>query len=483
MRNMAKNNELNPEWVMTNIKTKKIEFIDLQFTDLPGKLHHVTVPASNLTIDDFIEGVPHLDGSSIRGFAEIHESDMLIKPDPKTLAILPWIPEESKTARLLCDIYKGFGEGRLNKDPRFIAQIAENILKKEGYDVSYWGPEVEFFVFDSVTSDTLAPYQRQGYEIKSREAAWNSEATGYPIRFKEGYLPTPPQDTLMNYRSECVQVLDRFFDIACEAHHHEVATAGQCEIDLKYDSLNKMADNVTTYKYVVKNIAYNQGMIATMMPKPIFGDNGSGMHISTSIWKKGKNLFYDGEDEHAEISQLARYFGGGLIEHAQSLVAITNPIPNSYKRLVPGYEAPVYIAWSRRNRSAAIRVPAYRKGKKAANQKRIEFRPPDPAANPYLSFAAVLAAGLDGIKKKIDMGDPVDENIYKLSKREREQKGIKELPTNLKEASEALSSDNKYLKQIFPNEVIEYLINNAYNEHNEISMRPHPYEFYRYLDV
>ena len=338
-------------------------------------------------------------------------------------------------------------------------------------------------MFDSVTTDTLAPYQRQGYEIKSREAAWNAEATGYPIRFKEGYFPTPPQDTLMDYRSECVQILDKFFNITCDAHHHEVATAGQCEIDLKYDSLNKMADNVTTYKYVDKNIAYNQGMIATMMPKPIFGDNGSGMHISASIWKKGKNLFYDSEDKHSEISQLARYFGGGLMEHAQSLVAITNPIPNSYKRLVPGYEAPVYIAWSRRNRSAAVRVPAYRKGKKSANQKRIEFRPPDPAANPYLSFAAVLAAGLDGIKKKIDMGDPVDENIYKLSKRERQQKGIKELPTNLKEASEALDSDNKYLKQIFPNEVIEYLINNAYNEHNEISMRPHPHEFYRYLDI
>jgi glutamine synthetase len=471
-----------PEEILDLIKKENIKFIDLHFTDVPGKLQHTTISADFLEVESFAEGIPKLDGSSIRGYVEIHESDMVLKPDPSTFAIIPWMPENLKTARMFCDVYWGFGLGRFSRDPRGVAQKAEQVLKEAGYDVSYWGPEVEFFVFDKVNWDVLSAYKGQSYSIESKEAIWNVEGNSYPIRFKEGYFPAPPQDTFMEFRCECARVLTEYFGVVCDVHHHEVAGAGQGEINFYRDSLTNTGDSVMTLKYVVRNLAYQHGKLATFMPKPIFMDNASGMHVHVSLWKDGKNAFYDPDDPHAEISQLARYFGGGLLEHARSLAAIVAPTTNSYRRLVPGYEAPVYIAWSRRNRSACLRVPVYHKGPKASKQKRLEFRPPDPSCNPYLCFAAILAAGLDGIKKKIDIGDPVDEDIYKLTPERRRQLGIKELPGSLKEAVECLQSDQEYLKPIFSQDLIDKIIELETNEHNEVNLRPHPYEFYLYFD-
>lgn len=471
--------------VLELLNSDGIKFVDLQFTGLTGKFYHVTVPKREINEEAFSEGLSKLDGSSIKGFAEVQDSDMLLKPDPNTYAVIPWSSEELKTARLICNIYWGFSRGRLEKDPRYIAQRAEEFLKSEGFTTSYWGPEVEFFVFKKAEWDVLDSYRGQSYYLMSDEAPWNTEVqVSYPIRFKDGYFSTPPQDTLMEFRCKCVKILEEYFGIFSDAHHHEVATAGQCEIIMYRDSLTNMADNVMTYKFVIKNVAKMMGLIATFMPKPIFGDNASGMHVNVSLWKGEGNVFYDPSDSYAELSQIGRYFIGGLMDHARSLAAITNPTTNSYKRLVPGYEAPVYIAWSRANRSACIRVPAYyKKGLKASISKRIEYRPPDPSSNPYLCFAAILAAGLDGIKKKIDPGDPIDENIYLLSPERRRALGIKELPGSLKEAIEELLSDMEYLKPIFTSEILEKHIEIVRENHIQVSIRPHPYEFFLYFDA
>jgi len=287
----------------------------------------------------------------------------------------------------------------------------------------------------------------------------------------------------MDLRNEVVKLLEQNFGILCDAHHHEVSTAGQGEINMRYDSLTNMADNVQTFKYVLKNVAHQKGKVATFMPKPIFMDNASGMHVHQSLWRDGKNTFYDPDDKHAELSQIGRYYGGGLMEHSRALSCIIAPTTNSYKRLVPGFEAPVYIAWSRRNRSANVRVPVYEKGSASSAAKRLEFRCPDPSANPYLAFPAMLAAGLDGIKKKVDIGNPVDENIYLLSPERRRELGIKELPKDLGEAADELESDQEFLKPFLGSDVIEIMIENARAQHLEVSMRPHPHEFYMYFDV
>jgi len=472
--------------VISKMQEEKVKFVDLQFADVPGRLQHVTVPVESLDDDAFKDGVPKLDGSSIRGFTDIHESDMILLPDPVTYGTLPWSPDPLKTGRMICDVSRGFGMGRFVRDPRWIAQRAEEEAKNQGYDTTYWGPEIEFFVFDKVSWDVATPYKTQSYTIESREAAWNPGVganNSPPIRFKEGYFPAAPQDSLQDFRSECVSVLGNNFGIINDAHHHEVATAGQCEIDMRYDTLTNMGDAAMTYKYVIKNVAAKNGMVATMMPKPIFLDNASGMHVHVSLWKDGTNLMFDEKDGYAELSQLGRYFGGGLIEHARSLAAITNPTTNSYRRLVPGFEAPVYIAWSRQNRSANIRIPVNMKGVKYSSRKRLEYRTPDTAANPYLCFAAILSAGLDGIKKKSEIGDPVDEDIYKLSPDRRRSLGIKELPGSLKEALDCLSSDHEFLMPIFTQEIIDSIIENGMKEFGEISRRPHPYEFYLYFDI
>jgi glutamine synthetase len=472
--------------VMTKLQEEKVKFVDLQFTDLPGRLQHVTVPMESLDDDAFTDGVPKLDGSSIRGFTEIYESDMLLIPDPVTYGTTPWSPDPVKTGRMICDVAKGFGMGRFGRDPRYIAQRAEEEAKKAGFDTTYWGPELEFFVFDKVSWDVSTPSAGQGYHIESREAAWNNGVganNSPPIRFKEGYFPAAPQDSLQDFRSECVTILKDSFGIINDAHHHEVATAGQCEIDMRFDTLTYMGDSAMTYKYVVKNVAAKHGMVATFMPKPIFLDNASGMHVHVSLWNKGINMMFDESDQYAELSQLGRYFGGGLVNHARALAAITNPSTNSYRRLVPGFEAPVYIAWSRQNRSANIRIPVNVKGAKYSTRKRMEYRTPDPSANPYLVMSAMLAAGLDGIKKKSDIGNPVDENIYRLTPDRRKALGVKELPKSLNEPLDALESDHEFLSPIFSNEVIDAIMENGRNEYSEVTRRPHPYEYYLYFDI
>jgi glutamine synthetase len=473
--------------VIEKIAQDNVRFVDLQFADIQGRLQHVTIPSESVEQEIFKDGVPKLDGSSIRGFTGIHESDMLLTPDPSTYGVLPWSPENVKTARMISDVSWGYGMGRFPKDPRYVAQRAEQQAKSLGYDTTYWGPEIEFFVFDKVAWSVSTPYAEQSYRIESREAAWNNGVSSLsnspPIRFKEGYYPASPQDSLQDYRSECVSVLQGNFGIMCDAHHHEVATAGQCEIDMRFDTLTNIADSAVTYKYVAKNIAAKRGMVATLMPKPVFLDNASGMHVHVSLWKGSTNLMYDANDSYAELSQIGRYFGGGLMAHARSLAAITNPTTNSYRRLVPGFEAPVYIAWSRRNRSANIRIPVNLKGSKHSGRKRIEYRTPDTASNPYLCFSAMLSAGLDGIKKSIDIGDPVDEDIYKLSPERRRELGIKELPVSLKEAIESLQSDREFLKPIFSEEILDAIIENGMKEFEEVNRRPHPYEFYLYFDM
>ena len=471
----------SPDEVFSKIQHDEIKFIDLQFTGLTGRFHHTTISADTFTAQQMRDGLPKLDGSSIVGFTSINDSDLVLKPDPNTYAQIPWLVEQ-KTSRLLCDVYWGMGRGRLDRDPRGIAQKAEKYLTTQGFDYSAWGPEVEFFVFDKVHWDVLTPYKGQSYSIESVESPWSEEGTGYPMGLQEGYYPSTPSDTLTPFRNECVDILNTHFGVLCDNHHHEVATAGQCEIDIRYDYLTNAADATQSYKFVIRNVAKNRGKVATLMPKPISMDSGSGMHTNVSLWNGKKNEFYDQDDE-VELSQTGRYFCGGILQHSKALCAFANPTTNSYHRLVPGYEAPVYIAWSGRNRSAIVRVPLHFKGPEYAFLKRLEFRAPDPSSNPYLVFSSVLAAGLDGIKKKMDPGDEVQEDIYKMTKSERTKRGIGVLPANLGEALDALESDRKFLTPIFSNQVTDKIIELERRDQREISIRPHPHEFYLYFDV
>ncbi len=470
----------NPAEVLDMVEKQGVRFVDLQFTDVPGRLRHVSIPSEMMHEKMFSEGVAKLDGSSVRGFVEIHESDMLLVPDPSTYGVIPWIEDSLKTARLICDVRSGYGAGRFSRDPRHVAQTAEAKIREAGFTDSLWGPEVEFFVFDSATWEANDPFG-SGFRITSRESANEARGTNFPIRFKDGYYPAQPVDTMSDYRGTCVIHLREGFGVLCNAHHHEVATAGQCEIDMYRDELVTMADSTMTYKFVTKNVASKMGLIASTMPKPIFGDNAVGMHIHSSLWKSGKNAFFDPNDAYAEISQAARYYVGGIMEHSRALCAIVDPTTNSYHRLVPGYEAPVYIAWSKMNRSANVRIPAYEKGSEGA--KRVEFRTPDPSCNPYLAFAAVTAAGLDGMKKKTDPGDPVDEDIYKLTAEKRREMKVGELPGSLKEAVESLQSDSAFLDGIFPKDLVDIMMELEMDAYRAVSARPHPYEFYLYFDL
>ncbi|MDG6909277.1 MAG: type I glutamate--ammonia ligase [Nitrososphaerota archaeon] len=465
--------------VLDRLYKEKVKFVDLQFTDVPGRLRHVSIPAEMMAEKMFSEGVAKLDGSSVKGFVEINESDMMLVPDPSTFGVFPWMEESIKTGRLICDVRSGYGAGRFSRDPRRVAQRAEETIRQAGFTDSLWGPEVEFFVFDSATWQVNDPFSA-GFKISSREAANEARGTNFPIRFKDGYYPAQPVDTLSDYRSACVNDLREGFGIFSNAHHHEVATAGQCEIDIYRDELVTMADSVMTYKFVIKNVASRMGMIATTMPKPIFGDNAVGMHTHASLWKGGRNAFFDPDEPYAELSQTARYYIGGIMEHSRALCAIVDPTTNSYHRLVPGYEAPVYIAWSKMNRSANVRIPAYEKGSEGA--KRVEFRTPDPSCNPYLAFAAITAAGLDGIRKKTDPGNPVDQDIYKLTPEKRRELQVGELPGSLKEAVESLESDSGFLDPIFPKDLIETMAELEMEAYRSVSARPHPYEFYLYFD-
>ncbi|MFH1407377.1 MAG: type I glutamate--ammonia ligase, partial [Candidatus Omnitrophota bacterium] len=402
------------------VKENNIQIIDLKFNDLPGLWQHFSIPAAELTeMDDitrsiWVDGVG-FDGSSIRGFQKIQESDMIMMPDPKTAVVDPVC--EAPTLSLICDIYDPITRKPYTRDPRFIAKKAENYLKTSGIaDKIFFGPEAEFFLFNNIRFDQT---ENTGYYfIDSDEGDWNtgrveSPNLGYKIRFKEGYFPVPPHDSLQDLRTEIILKMIKA-GINVEVHHHEVATAGQCEIDMKFDTLMKMADKLLLYKYIIKNIAKKHNMVATFMPKPLFADNGSGMHCHQSLWKGGSNIFYD-KKGYALLSQAAKYYIGGLLKHASSLMAFCAPTTNSYKRLVPGYEAPVNLVYSARNRSAAVRIPMYSDNPKS---KRIEFRPPDPSCNPYIAFSAMLMAGLDGIKNKINPGEPFDKDLFELEEEE-----------------------------------------------------------------
>jgi len=469
-----------PSQVLELLKNEGVKFVDLQFTDVPGRFRHVSMPTEMVGEEMFTDGVGKLDGSSVKGFVDIHESDMLLVPDASTYGTIPWVEDSIKTARLICDVRSGYGGGKFSRDPRHVARTAEEKIRAAGFTDSLWGPEVEFFVFDGATWEANNPFA-SGFSITSREAANETRGTNFPIRFKDGYYPAPPVDSLSDYRAVCVNYLRDGFGVLSNAHHHEVATAGQCEIDVYRDELVTMADGTMTYKFVTKNVASKMGMIATTMPKPIFGDNAVGMHVHSSFWKGNRNAFYDPRDSYAQLSETARYYVGGIMDHSRALCAIVDPTTNSYHRLVPGYEAPVYIAWSKMNRSANVRIPAYEKGSEGA--KRVEFRTPDPSCNPYLAFAAITAAGLDGIRKKSDPGDPVDEDIYKLTPEKRRDLKIGELPGSLKEAVECLESDSGFLGGIFPGDLVEVMVQLEMEAYRAVAARPHPYEFYMYFDL
>jgi glutamine synthetase len=458
-----------------------VEFIDLRFADLPGQVQHFTIPASQLDIDAFDEGFG-FDGSSIRGFQEIQESDMILKPDPDTALIDPFM--ERKTLLLYCFVHDPISHEPYSRDPRYVAKKAEQYLIGTGLaDLSYWGPEAEFYIFDSAR---FAQNQYSAfYEVDSIEGAWNTGAKedgknlAYKPRYKEGYFPVPPTDHFQDLRSEMSAVLAAA-GIEVEVHHHEVGTAGQAEIDIRYTTLLRQADNVTLFKYIVKNVAWQYGKTVTFMPKPIFEDNGSGMHCHQSLWKDGVPLFYD-ETGYAGLSDMARWYIGGLLKHARAVLAFAAPTTNSYRRLVPGYEAPVNLVYSQRNRSAAIRIPLY--SQKPA-LKRLEFRCPDPAANAYLAFSAMLMAGLDGIENQIEPPPPVDKDIYDLPP--EELKNLPSVPGSLEEALDALEADHDFLLKgdVFTSDLIQaWLDYKRGSEVDAIRLRPHPYEFYLYYDI
>jgi glutamine synthetase len=467
------------------IKAHNIKMVDLKFIDVPGMWQHTTVPADQMDEGALDAGIG-FDGSSIRGFQSIHESDMILKPDFDTAHVDSF--RSIPTLSMICDIFDPVAQGTYDKDPRNIAKRAEAYLQKSGIgDVAYFGPEAEFFIFDNVVYENSG--NRSGYEVDSVEAHWNSGNTdgqnlGYSIRPKEGYYPVSPSDTYTDLRSEISLVL-KDWGIDVEMQHHEVATGGQAEIDFRFDSLLKTADNLMTFKYVVKNVCKMHGKTATFMPKPVFGDNGSGMHVHQSIWKGGKPLFFDAKG-YGEASQMMLYYIGGLLTHIDSLLAFCAPSTISYKRLVPHYEAPVNVAFSARNRSAAIRIPMFFQGNPKA--KRLEFRPPDPSCNPYLAFAALLCAGIDGIKNKIDPVKagfgPLDKNIYDLEPEEAAK--IRSVPGSLRESLAALKKDHDYLttggvfSKLFIEEWIEYKME---REVKPVEIRPHPYEFFLYYDI
>ena len=470
-----------PAEVLAMVADGDFEFVDLRFIDLPGQVQHFTIPASELNEDGFDEGYG-FDGSSIRGFQEIQESDMILIPDAKTAFADPFA--QHSTLAIYCFVYDPITGQPYDKDPRYVAKKAEAYLAGTGIaDTSYWGPEAEFYIFDS------ARFQQNEfsafYEVDSIEGAWNSGADepggnlAYKPRYKEGYFPLPPTDHYQDLRSEMTRVLGEL-GIEVEVHHHEVGTAGQGEIDIRYDTLLKQADAVTVFKYVVKMVGWQANKTVTFMPKPIFMDNGSGMHTHQSLWKDGVPLFY-AEEGYAGLSDMARHYIGGLLKHASAILAFAAPTTNSYRRLVPGYEAPVNLVYSQRNRSAAVRIPLYSK-KPAA--KRLEFRCPDPAANAYLAFSAMLLAGLDGVQNRIEPPDPMDKDIYDLPPEELAQ--VPSVPASLEEALDALASDHEFLLvgDVFTDDLIRSWI--SYKRDNEVDamrLRPHPYEFYMYYDV
>jgi glutamine synthetase len=470
---------MTPKEVLEFAKKNKAKVVDLRFLDFPGLWQHFTVPMSELKESSFEDGFG-FDGSSIRGWQEIHHSDMLVVPDATTAKMSPFF--KAPTLVLIGNIVDPVTREQYTRDPRFIAQKAEAYLKNTGVgDTAYFGPEAEFFIFDDIrfASETNHAF----YAIDSIEGIWNSGREecpnlGYKPRHKEGYFPVPPMDKFQDIRTEMLLTLEQLgIDVECQ--HHEVATAGQAEIDMVFKPLLQMGDQLMWYKYVLKNVANKYGHTLTFMPKPLFDDNGTGMHTHTSIWKEGKPLFAG--DKYAGLSDIALWAIGGLLKHGPAICAFTNPITNSYKRLVPGFEAPVNLAYSSRNRSAAVRIPMYSPSPKA---KRLEFRPPDPSCNGYMAFSAMLMAMLDGIDNTMDPGDPLDKDIYDLPPEELAK--VPSTPGSLEEALENLKNDHEFLLKgdVFTKDVIDMWINyKIENEINPVRLRPHPHEFFLYFDI
>jgi glutamine synthetase len=467
-----------PKSVLESARKSGAKMVDIKFVDTFGTWQHFSMPIAELTEESFVEGLG-FDGSSIRGWKSIEASDMLAMPDPDTAFIDPYCAVP--TLSLTCTIAETGTREAYTRDPRGIAQRAEKYLVSTGIaDQAFFGPEAEFFIFDNVQFDSKS--NGTFYSVDSEEGVWNTGRDempnlGYKIRHKEGYFPVAPADTQQDIRTEMVLTMEQL-GLKIERQHHEVATAGQAEIDYRFTTLVNAADAMMVYKYVVKNTAKKHGKTACFMPKPLFGDNGSGMHTHQSLWKKGKPLFAG--KEYGGLSQMALYYIGGLLKHARALCAICNPTTNSYKRLVPGYEAPVNLAYSARNRSAAVRIPTYSESPKA---KRVEYRPPDPAANPYLAFAALLMAGLDGIQNKIEPGEPLDKNIYELPP--EELKKVPNVAGSLSEALDLLEKDNAWLLKgdVFTEDFLDMWVSTKRKEHDAIRLRPHPYEFFLYYDV
>jgi glutamine synthetase len=470
---------MTPQEVVKFAEENGALMVDFKFMDFIGSWQHFSVPISEFEEDIFEEGLG-FDGSSIRGWQPIHASDMIILPDCTTAVMDPFtaIP----TLSLICNIFDPITKEGYSRDPRNIAKKAESYLKASGIgDTAYFGPEAEFFIFDDVRYDSSS--NQSFYAVDSSEGAWNTGREefpnlGYKPRHKEGYFPVSPTDSQNDLRNEMVMELQNV-GIRIECQHHEVATGGQAEIDMRFASMLDMADKLQWFKYVTKNVALRNGKTVTFMPKPLYGDNGSGMHTHVSIWKDGTNLFAG--DKYGGLSQMALWYIGGIIKHARSLCALTNPTTNSYKRLVPGFEAPVNMCYSSRNRSAALRIPMFSTNPKS---KRVEFRTPDPSCNGYLAFAAILMAGLDGIENKIDPGQPLDKDIYGLAP--EELAGIPSAPGSLEEALIALQEDHEYLLKgdVFTADVIEKWIEyKTEAEVNAVRMRPVPMEFTLYYDI
>ena len=470
----------SPADVIRKARDAGVQVVDVRFTDLPGTWQHFSIPLMELDEEKFEDGLG-FDGSSIRGFQAINESDMLLMMDPATAFVDPCL--KVPTLAIVCDIKDPITGERYSRDPRFIAQKAEqHLIESRIATTSYWGPEAEFYVFNSVRFDQNA---HEGYyHIDSEEGIWNSGQNGSPNlahrpRHKEGYFPVPPVDKQQDLRSRIMLALMEA-GIDVEVQHHEVGTAGQAEIDMRFDTMVRMADNVMKYKYIVKNVCHDNGYTATFMPKPLFGDNGSGMHVHQSLWDDGENLFFNPKG-YAGLSDLARFYIGGLLKHASAILAFAAPTTNSYRRLVPGFEAPINLIYSQRNRSAIVRIPMYSKAPKA---KRLEFRAPDPSCNPYLTFAALLMAGLDGVRNRIEPPAPMDKDLYELEGAEKRR--VKNTPGSLAEVLAALEADHDFLLKgdVFTSDLIETWI--SYKREKEVkpmALRPHPYEFFLYYDA
>jgi len=458
---------------------KNVKMVDIRFIDLPGTWQHFTIPVRRMDEDLFSEGLP-FDGSSIRGFQEIHESDMLLLPDPDSAFIDP--VAEIPTLVLTCNVHDPITLQPYSRDPRYVAKKAEAYLKQTGIaDTAFFGPEAEFFIFDNVRYGNGT--NEAFYEVDSVEGWWNSGRSdrqnfGGQILPKRGYFPVPPTDTLTNVRGEIVMALEEA-GVVMEVHHHEVATAGQVELGMRFNTLTRMADHLLVYKYIAKNVARKNGKTVTFMPKPLFGDNGSGMHVHSSLWKGDSNVFFDASG-YAGLSETAKYYIGGLLKHAPALLALTSPTTNSFRRLVPGFEAPVNLAYSQRNRSAICRIPVT----KSSKAKRVEFRAPDASSNPYLCFAAIMMAGLDGIQNRIDPGEPSDKDLYELPA--EEAKLIKQVPSSLEAVLNELEKDYEFLLKgdVFTSDLLEaYIAYKRQVEVDPVRLRPTPYEFSLYFDV